>query len=137
MNNQHSIYRLGNYIVTELIQKWQLLTSISLISSTKEMNPITRKSKIVKISNTAKFHKSRPETHAKRQTLDKPENKRQMYSRQFTQALLPYICLLFSYVIPLLSPFFFSSFPPILHQYNDLEVSVRRFGGSGTTRRIL
>ena len=43
------------------MQIWQLLISISWISSTKEMNPITRKS-VSKLANTAKFQSCRPNT---------------------------------------------------------------------------
>ena len=49
------------------MQIWMLLISINK-SSTKEMNPITQPS-----------FRAVGQTHAERQTFEKPENKRQMY----------------------------------------------------------
>ena len=70
------------YCRINLMQIWRLLISINWISSTKEMNPITRKSmsKLV----------MQPSFRAVGQTLvvefEKLENKRQMYGRQNANA---------------------------------------------------
>ena len=64
----------------DLMQIWWLLISINLISSTKEMNPITRKtmSKLV----TQLSFRAVGQTHAEWQTFEKLENKRQMNGSQ-------------------------------------------------------
>ena len=72
----------------DLMQKWRLLISINSISSTEEMNPITRKS-MLKLVMQPSF-RAVGQTHAEWQTFEKPENKKQIHGSQSTQALLPY-----------------------------------------------
>ena len=58
--DSHARGTTKSYVDWPLMQKWWMLISINWISSSKEMNPITRKS-ISKLV-TAKFQKSGPNT---------------------------------------------------------------------------
>ena len=69
------------YVAIDLMQIWRLLISINCISSTKEMNPITRKS-VFKLVKRPSF-RAVGQTHAKWLTFEKPENKRQMYGSHY------------------------------------------------------
>ena len=60
-----------------MCKKWRVVSSASLISPTKEMNPITRKSVsnlVIQPSFRAVGQKA-----AEWQTFEKPENKKQMH----------------------------------------------------------
>ena len=75
------------------MQIWWLLISINLILSSKEINPITRKS----VSKLVMQPSFRAVNRTEWQTFEKLENKRQMYGSRAWVDWLPYICLLFSF----------------------------------------
>ena len=90
----------------DLMQIWQLLISINYISSTKEMNPIMRKS-MSKLVMQPSF-RAVGQTHMEWQTFEKPENKRQMYGSQRYPCLTAIHLSLYSNMIISLKVFFVS-----------------------------
>ena len=75
--------------ILNLVQKGRLIISINLFSSSEEMNPITPSKDMSKLEIQPTF-RAVGQNLAELQTFEKPENKREMYGSQSTQALLPY-----------------------------------------------